>query len=672
MFDALDNLNDSYEEIEAYEPGEIEFLRKMVDKKPVSQPEPLISEWIEGRRVYPKSTPFPGPHRNSKTPYCVELMDNMSPYSPIQYQDVLKGVQLGLTVAAENVIAYYIGECPAEILYVSATEGSLEKWATKRLEPLIDSCGLRKLITATGHNPKSRKTGDKTFSKNYYGGALDMVSAQSGAKLRSDSKRVAILDEIDGAPILLRTGEGKFTKVAEGRTSSWGERRKIFGLSSATEYHTSEIWNRFQLGDQRQFLVPCPHCKKHQWLDHETEENMRHGLRRETKAGILVDAYYICEFCHDAIFNYHKNQMLQGGFWLPTTESSDPLRRSYQLSSLYSPAGMFSWMSYWKEYQEAMETPDGLRAFTNLYKGMPYRESGAKPILQSVMELSGVYLKSSIPQGVLFITIGLDVQRGSKEKDEKGKIKNPARLELEIVGHGGGYRTWSIDYLVFEGAVDDPAAGAWADLQSFAEDGGFHLKNSNGHVFSPVSIFMDANDNFSTSAVYEFTADWKGAVPIRGANQLKKRKNEKADKVDENRHSNMKRFRWIKADNDINVVMISTVYYKTLLYRRLKITRTNNIEQPVGFCDFPLGYDENYFKGLTAEELLQDGSFHCPASRRNEPLDCRVYALAAADVFLDAQVTKLRKVAGNKGKSEPYIQSINSKTVLQLLEKAIG
>lgn len=650
-----------------YQPKEISFLRNMVKTKPVSKPEALISKWIEGRRSYPKGTPFPGPHRNRRTPYSVELMDNMSPYSPIQFQDVLKGVQLGITVSAENVIAYWIGESPTEILYVSATEGSLEKWAIKRLEPLIDSCELRSLITDTGHNPKSRRTGDKTFSKTFYGGALDMVSAQSGSKLRSDSKRVVILDEIDGAPILLRTGEGKYTKVAEGRTSAYDGRQKVYGLSTPTEYHTSEIWNRFQLGDKRQFLVPCPHCKKHQWLDHNTEENSKHGLRRETKAGILIDAYYLCEYCHEAIFNHHKGQMLAGGYWEPTCQSSDPLRRSYHLSSLYSPAGMFTWMSYWKQYQEAMDTPDGMRAFTNLYKGMPYRETGSKPILQNVIELRGEYLPGSIPKGVLFLTVGLDVQRGSEKNKE-----NPPRLELEIVGHGLGYRTWSIDYKRFDGAVDDPSSGAWAALQSWAESGGLHYKNMDSRVFSPVSIFMDANDNFSTSAVYEFCAGWKGAVPIRGASQLKARKNEKSDSIDQNRHSNVKRFRWIKADNDINVVMISTVYYKTLLYRRLKISRKiDSSEQGIGFCDFPIGYPDAYFKGLTAEEFLQDGSFHCPSGRRNEPLDCRVYALTAADVFLDAQVKNLQSIAKKNGKKDHYIQSISSKDVLQLLESAL-
>ena len=57
--------------------------------------------------------------------------------------EVLKGAQIGVTFAAENVIAYWMDPCPAEILFISAIEKLLERWATKRLEPLIDSCGYR-------------------------------------------------------------------------------------------------------------------------------------------------------------------------------------------------------------------------------------------------------------------------------------------------------------------------------------------------------------------------------------------------------------------------------------------------------------------------------------------------------------------------------------------------
>ncbi len=81
--------------------------------------------------------------------------------------------QLGFTAAAENVTAYYMHANPAEILFVSATEGLLRKWVTKRLEPTIDSCGFRDIIAPQGETKQKRRTGDLVYSKEYPGGSLD-------------------------------------------------------------------------------------------------------------------------------------------------------------------------------------------------------------------------------------------------------------------------------------------------------------------------------------------------------------------------------------------------------------------------------------------------------------------------------------------------------------------
>lgn len=659
------------ESVAAHDAGQINYLVELIESRRAHPPGRSIAGWAEKHRKYPKGSPYPGQHRNDRVPYAVEIMENMAPHSLVRLQDILKAVQLGLTAAGESVMGYYIGEMPSEILYVSSTEDLLERWVSKRLDPMLDSCDLRSLITSSTNDPGSRKTGDKTFSKQFKAGAaLDMASAQSAASLRSDSKRVLILDEVDGAPIQLRTGEGKYTKVAEGRTRAWDGREKIMALSTATTYDNSEIWQRYLLGDKRQFIIPCPLCGKEQWLDHEAGDGSQHGLKPVTEAGRLVDAVYMCDYCHDAIHNHHKYRILNAGDWVPQVVTAPLHRRSYQISSLYSP--FFSWMSYWQEYEEALEEPDGMRAFTNLYKGMPYRETGARPVLERVIELKGAYATGMVPDGVIYITIGVDVQRGS-EKYEQGKDSdNKPRIELEIAGYGFGYRSWSIDYLVFEGAVDDPQGGAWSALREYIEKGGFEFRRSNGVVMHPGIIGVDANDHYTTAAVYEFCTGYSVMHPLRGAQELKRKKGEKRDNggtTDQVRHSNVKRFRWIKADNDQNVLMINTAYYKNMIYQRLKKKRApEDQDQPVGFMDFPVTYTEKYFRGLTAEERLADGSFHCPSGRRNEQLDCRVYSQCFADVYLDNLVNDLRAYAKAKGARQAQIQSIDSKYALAFLE----
>lgn len=461
-----------------YHASYIEFFTEENGKRPISPPTNKVSEYVEDNRILPPNTPFPGFWRNAKTPYSVEIMDCMSPSSQIQQLAFMKAAQCGATALAENVIAYWIDESPTEILFISATDDLLERWATKRLEPLIDSCGFRNKIYAQIENKASRRTGDKTFVKEFVGGTLNMASAQSPASLRSDSKRVLIRDEIDGAPPQLRTGEGNWLDVSYARTNAWGQRRKVLDFSTPTTFADSLINREFEAGDQRKFFVPCPSCGKFQELTWER-------IKPETKDGVLEKVYYLCEFCNEAIFNHNKTQMLVKGRWEPTANSHSKFYRSYHISSLYSPVGMVSWIEMYEHYQKAQENPDGMRSFVNLYLGLPYKEAGARPKLDKVIELRGGYRQAIVPEGILFLTMGVDVQRGSKTDKA-----NPARLELEVCGHGAGYRTWSILYKVIEGEVGDPFSGAWESLNEWAKETGLRFKRYDGTIFSVALIFV--------------------------------------------------------------------------------------------------------------------------------------------------------------------------------------
>ncbi|MCK4891529.1 MAG: phage terminase large subunit family protein, partial [Candidatus Pacebacteria bacterium] len=74
---------------------------------------------------------------------------------------------------------------------------------------------------------------------------------------------------------------------------------------------------------------------------------------------------------------------------------------------------------------------------------------------------------------------------------------------------------------------------------------------------------------------------------------------------------------------------------KETIYNRLKNETSNT-----GCCWFPLDREEKYFKQLTSEEVVEKPSRNGPPKRiwdlkaghkRNEPLDCRVYAYAALE-----------------------------------------
>ena len=649
-----------------------EFLLKILDSAPVKRPLESISAWVEGRRILPTSTPIPGPWHNSVTPYGVEIQDSLAPNSGIERTVVMKCRKTGLTTIMENVIAYYIIENPSEILYATASEDLAKDWGDNKIMGVIETLGGLDLITANTSSAKSRRSGNTSDKKEYIGGKLDIMSSQSKRARRQLDKRVLIIDEVDGVEAVTATGEGKWTEVLFGHTASWGSKRKIALFGSPTVFETSLTYEYYLEGDCRRFLVPCPYCGEPIELRLDVDSAASFGLKAETAAGKIVGAYYLCERCGEPIRNEQKLDMYSESprclkfpereiakcHWEPTKEPADSAYRSYHINALYSPIGMLTFADVAKARAKA-EAGDhvDMRSYVNIYGGRPYKDEGSRPKLENVIALRGDYKSGTAPKDALFLTMAVDVQAGSK-KDPN----NPPRLEAEIMAHGLGYRSWSVLYKPFLGETDDPFAGAWASLNEWALETALQFMRADGMPLKVQIVFIDSGDQAET--VYQFCGEWVNTYPIKGFGFIKAGDREKGDIPGA---GNYRRWRQAKFGSNI-VYEISTNYYKTLFYNRLKIERAPTEPQKPGFCSFPYDYPEEYFAQLAGEEKRSDGSFH-QVRNRVEALDCRVYNLCASDVWLAAQVENWKLYFQAQGASAVQIQEINSRYVLEQLEK---
>jgi phage terminase large subunit GpA-like protein len=653
----------------------IDNLDRIVEYGLRERPVISVSQYAENNRVLPSETPFPGAWQNSRTPYLREIMDNLSAYSPIQRTIVVKGTQLGLTTAAENALGYWMDVSPTKILFVSATQELLEIWSSTRLEKLIDSCGLRERIFSQTETKHSKKTGDRTFRKEFFGGYLALASAQSSPSLRSADIRVLFRDEIDGAPRMLRTGEGNWLEVSLARTDSWGERKKIFDFSTPTTLEESSIWPEYESGDQRRFFVPCLRCGVLQVLEFGHgfgHENPAHGLQWELRDGQIRKSWYVCPHCGGEMRNHEKNRILSSGEWRPTSSSYSDRVRSYQLSSLYSPAGMLSWDDIALAFLKAQEGgPDAMRSFVTLRLGLPFRETGARPDWRKVIELRGNYHAGTVPTpGPIFLTASVDVQRGSEKRAEDGAPRRSARLEWEVCAHGIGYRTWSIEHRVFEGATDDPFSGAWTKIEEYWKETRMTYRDAAGRAFPLRAVFVDSGDGPHADTVYAFVARWNAVWASKGMATIKRRRGEA---VDDDVNRSIRRFRVAKLDADKPLIEINGPFYKQRIYSALKIQRkVDSVSQPANFCDFPFEYGEEFFLQLTAEEMVTENgvvTFKKSSARPNEALDLRVMNLAAADFVLDQLVLTLRGAEKARGVSPEKVAAINSRTALEYLAR---
>lgn len=640
-----------------------EWLSDALSRRPTKRRNLTIPEHAE-TTIVPTGKYRGVKFKNDRAPYMIKPMECLSPQSNIQEVRLMWPAQTGKSTVGEQATLYYIQELPSEILYVGSDERQSRKWLEKRIATRAKHLGIE--FRSQTDDKNSRKSGDTMFSKDFDGGNIDAASSRSPAQLASETKRFVNADEPDRWKQTLGA-EGFTWDIMYARTQAWGDQRKILATSTPTTFEESLIYRLWEEGTREEYFVPCPHCGKKQMLDIKNLKYIVVGRSIKNE-----HVWYECTHCQEAIEESKKYEMLNNGEWIPQGEPLNSGIVSFHINAIYSPFKM--WIDIAYEYEKAKEDPMRMHTFTNLVMGLPYQETGARPKIDKVISHRGTYNIGEVHNDALWITAGADVQRGKTKyntwtdddiRQEVARIRNTGgdpwdpvhnlpRIEIEVVAHGSAYRTWSIEYKVFFGDTSDPYSGAWLDLMEWMNETRITYKRADGSEISCSMVLIDSGDGMRTSAVYSFCEQHQILFPCKGDQALKKRKDELGDQVTGN---TFMRYRYTPIGSSQYLITVSTNYYKTLTYLSLDIPRGEEDPQPPRFADFPKGYPDHYFKMLTSEEKHQDGSFHA-GDRRNEALDCRVYALAGADYWLDSSVKKYREAYVKAGSSKQKVDKI--------------
>lgn len=556
-------------------------------------PELTLSQWADRYRMLSaESSAEPGRWHTDKAPYQREIMDAIGD-AHIRRVVIMCAAQLGKTELLLNILGYFMAYAPAPILVMQPTLDMGQTFSKDRLAPMIrDTPVLRGLVDV-----KSRYAGNTILKKNFPGGHITIVGANSATGLASRPIKVLLADEVDRYPGSAGT-EGDPLSLAQKRQTTFWDKKTVMVSTPVIKGH-SRIETEYNQSTREEWNVPCPECGHYQpfvWANLIFDPD---DLQKEI--------VYKCERCGCVANEYRwKQQSQQGRF---VAENPGAETRGFHLNTLAST--FCGWKEIVQKFIVAKEqldqgNPEGMKVWVNTELGETWEERGEQVEDTELFNRREIY-DAVVPEEVLVLTAGVDVQ------DD--------RFEVEIVGWGVGKESWGIRYQKIYG--DMLKEQVWEDLDAFLQT---VWCKKDGTALRIISCCIDSGGHH-TDQVYRFTKERyeRGVWAIKGKGGAE-----------------VPYIRNPTTNNRVKtpLFVIGVDAGKVLLYQRLR----HNTKGP-NYCHFPAneeaGYDETYFKGLTSEKMvvrfrkgrsvtvweLKDSKY-----KRNEPLDLRNYATAALEI----------------------------------------
>ncbi|HAP0124049.1 TPA: phage terminase large subunit family protein [Escherichia coli] len=574
-------------------------------------PVPLTTvQWADQHYYLPKESSYT-PGQWETLPFQVAIMNSMG-NDRIRTVNLIKSARVGYTKMLLGVEAYFIEHKSRNSLLFQPTDSAAEDFMKSHVEPTIrDVPVLLELAPWFGRKHRDNTLTLKRFSsgvgfwclggaaaKNYREKSVDVVCYDELSSFEPDVEK-------EGSPTLLgdkRIEGSVWPKSIRGSTP------KIKGFCQI-EKAANESAHFMR------FYVPCPHCGEAQYLKFG-DDATTFGLKWEK--GKPETVYYLCEH-NGCVIRQSELDQTDGrwicdntGMWTRDgltfysagdEEIPPPRSISYHIWTAYSP--FTTWVQIVYDWLDALKDPNGVKTFINTTLGEPYEEAVAEKLSFELLLEKVCHYDAQVPLRVVYLTAGIDSQKN--------------RYEIYVWGWAPGEETFLIDKQIIMGRPEDEDTLKRVDAVIRKK-----YRHADGTEISISRVCWDTG-GIDQDIVYQRSRKHGTffVLPIKGASvygkpviTMPKKRNQRG----------------------VFLCEVGSDTVKEMLYARFALPVVSASEvapYTFRFPDNPDIFSDVEAKQLVAEELVEkvvNGRVKLQwdaRKRRNEALDCLVYAYAA-------------------------------------------
>ena len=590
-------------------------------------------EWGAENREYPPSSGFPGKRNPYLTPYSVPFGRAVARrrYRRCVY---VVSAQSGKSETILDIIGQRLDQQPAPILYIGPNKQFItEQWEPRVMALLDEAPTLAAKVARGKRMTKTRKV--------IAGVPLRLAHAGSSTALKSDPASLALTDEADelmanlkgqGDPVGLIDARGDthadFVHAMVSTTSNGPKEVEVDPVSGLEFWKVqpaddieSTIWKFWQSGTRHHWTWRCPHCEERfvprlSCLEYEHKGNEA----KTTPARARETAHLVCPRNGCIITDGDKKAISLTGQEVAPGQALDndgnvvgepPVSDTWSLwvSGLCSPFQSFGDRA--ARYVEAIQSgdPEKVQTVTNAAFGELWMPSGGDaPEWEDVADRRLPYRFREIPDGVLFLTCGVDVQKD--------------RLVYVVRGWGLRQESWLIEHgEIFGDNHDTRLDDVWLELAEMIENGlgGMPIRR----VFIDAGFRPGKKDAGDENAVYEFCRRHARHVwPTKGYDHRSVPIS--VNRIDVTPVGG-------KPSYGLDLVRLDTDVLKSWLHSRIRWP----LDQPGGW-HLPIDATEDYCRQVVSEARMKKpggGWAWIRRSRHNHYLDAESLAYAAAKML---------------------------------------